>query len=619
MATRREFLKLLSSATMLPGTGAVATTARSPTLRSTLGFAGLSHGVNATHAIAEDYHAQILLRWGDALVDGLGAFDPRMLDAAGQAQRFGYNNDFVAYLPLPYGSNNSEHGLLCVNHEFTNTNFMWPNITAANIQSEMNAGRTATEIAAMGHSVAEIQFDGTSWQVLNNRYNQRVTAASEIVISGPAAGHARMSTEADPRGTLARGIIGACAGGKTPWGTVLIAEENFQLYFRGGSEQQSEQANYQRYGIGNNNIYAWWPQHFARFDLDHEPHEANRFGWVVELDPYEPGRPPVKRTALGRCRHEAATCVLNPDGRVVVYSGDDARFEYLYRFVSAQAYNPHDRVANRDLLDRGVLSVARFHDDGTLSWIPLRFGEGPLTPINGFSSEADVLIETRRAADLLGATRLDRPEDVETNPLDGCIYALMTNNISRTKETVDAANPRASNEFGHILKLMPPGAPGDEVMHAADEFRWTRFVLAGDPENETHAAYYPGTTADGGWFASPDNCAFSPDGTLWIATDQGHAWRKTGFADGLWAYCPTPQGGEFKQFLRAPIGAEVCGPEFTPDGKTLFVAIQHPGVDGVKAADFDSPGTRWPDFDEHMPPRPSVMAIRHRDHRLIGD
>ncbi|MEQ8659980.1 MAG: DUF839 domain-containing protein, partial [Gammaproteobacteria bacterium] len=295
---------------------------------------------------------------------------------------------------------------------------------------------------------------------------------------------------------------------------------------------------------------------------------------------------------------------------------DDEVFEYLYRFVSSARYDQRDAAANRALLDDGELSVARFHDDGTLEWLPLVHGQGALTPAHGFASQADVLIETRRAADLLGATRLDRPEDVETNPRDGSVYAIMTNNLARDAGETDRANPRAANRHGHVLRLVPPGAPGSAVEHAAPRFRWTMFALAGDPASDGR---YPAHVAAASWFSAPDNCAFDGHGRLWIATDQGRAWTATGFADGLWACGEDADGAPvIKCFFRAPFGAEVCGPAFTADDRTLFLAVQHPGIDGLPASSYRAPATRWPDFDATLPPRPAVLAIRRRDGGPIG-
>lgn len=619
MPTRRKFIRYLSLTAI--GASCPAAFGAPAAGRDTqrLAFEEVSRGVDGTHHLPAGYSADILLRWGDPVLPDAPRWAPAALGANAQAAQFGYNNDFVAFMPLPHGSETSTRGLLCVNHEFTNTNFMWPDLNAFNIRRSMSGQRTAVEMAAIGHSVVEIERGERGWRPRTGPFNRRITADSPVQLAGPVAGHQRVRTADDPDGRSCRGILNPCAGGKTPWGTVLIAEENFNMMFAGDTSDPRERRNHRRYGVGSRNVYAWWPLHVARFDVSRHPREANRFGWVVELDPYRPESVPVKRTALGRFKHEAATCTLSRDGRAVVYLGDDETFEYLYKFVSDARFDPHDRAANADILEHGTLYVARFFDDGRLLWIPLRFGAEPLTPAQDFHDQTDVLIEARRAADLVGATRLDRPEDVEASPRDGVVYALLTNNRSRHADALDAANPRAHNDFGHILKLLPPGAPGLAVEHAADEFHWDIFLLAGNPKNAAHRARYPAAVSEHGWFASPDNCAFDPTGRLWIASDQGRAWVKTGSADGLWA-CGEADGAQIaiKHFFRAPIGAEVCGPEFTPDGRTLFVAIQHPGVDGVRGADYDKPGTRWPDFEDGVPPRPSVLAITREDGDVIG-
>lgn len=617
--TRRHFIRYLS-ASLAAGAGLPLSAAGRAASADVDWFPPLPPRSDANHHLPPGYRADILLRWGDLLggTDDID-WDPPSMSAAEQAQRFGYNNDFLAYMPLPRGSDNSAHGLLCVNHEYTNTRFMWPDIELLTAARAMTAERTAVEQAAIGHTVVEIAFRDGRWQPLAGRFNRRLTATSAVRISGPAAGHARLRTSADPHGHTANGILNACSGGKTPWGTVLIAEENFQLYFQGNCDDARERRNHARYGVGSSRTYSWWSKHDRRFSVSAEPHEPNRFGWVVEIDPYDPARQPVKRTALGRFKHEAATCALNNDGRVVVYSGDDQAFEYLYRFVSTQRFQSDQPDHNRDLLDDGVLSVARFHADGTLEWLDLVHGNGPLTASNDFHDQGDVMIETRRAADLLGATRLDRPEDVETNPADGTVYAMLTGNPARHADLLDAANPRTNNRFGHVLRLFPPGAPGAQVAHAARAFRWELFLLAGDPAAASHNAFYPGATPENSWLAAPDNCAFDPQGRLWIASDQGRNWRETGFSDGLWACLPAADGQfEFRRFFSAPIGAEVCGPEFTPDGRHLFLAVQHPGVDGLLRSSYTEPATRWPDFDAALPPRPSVLAIRRRDGRTVG-
>ena len=615
--TRRHFIRYLSLASLAAASRLSSAGPGGPLANVRgLDFEEIAHGVDPTHHVPPGYVAQVLLRWGDPILPGAPAWSPGTISAAGQATQFGYNNDFVAFMPLPLGSASSARGLLCVNHEFTNTQFIWPGLNTMNISRSMSRERTAAEMAAVGHSVVEIELGASGWRTKNSPFNRRLTADSPMRLSGPAAGHTRVQTNEDTQGYNCRGVINPCSGGKTPWSTVLIADENFNLMFAGHTQDRRERRNHQRYGVGSSNVYSWWPRHFERFNVARDSREANRFGWVVELDPYETDSMPIKRTALGRFKHEAATCALNRDGRVVVYLGDDETFEYLYKFVSAQRFDASDRSANRNLLDEGTLYTARFYDDGRLEWLPLRFGSGPLTRENDFHDQGEVLIETRRAADLVGATRLDRPEDVEANLQDGVIYAMLTNNTSRHMDALDAANPRSHNAFGHILKLLPPGAPGTVVDHAADEFQWEIFLLAGNPDEPAHHARYPGAVSANGWLASPDNCAFDPKGRLWIASDQGRGSARTGIADGLWA-CGEDAVGRFviKRFFRAPIGAEVCGPEFTPDGRTLFLAIQHPGVNG---ADYDHPGTRWPDFEHGTPPRPAVLAITREDGDEIG-
>ena len=567
--------------------------------------------------MAEGHEIQVVIRWGDPILPDAPDFDPLAQTAERQARQFGYNCDYLDFFPLPKGSRSTDHGLLVVNHEYASTSLMFPGLGAGR-QARLKVSEEQARIEMMAHggSVVEVRrgADGRWRYVKDSRFNRRITLATPMRISGPAAGHERMRTSADPTGTRVLGMLNNCAGGNTPWGTVLTAEENINFYFGGeAAETGPQRDHYRRYGIVKEALYAW-PRYEPRFNLDREPNEPNRFGWIVEFDPYDPESVPVKRTALGRFKHEGATHAISRDGRVAFYSGDDERFEYIYKFVTARPWNPQDPAANRDLLDEGTLYVARFEANGTLRWLRLVHGEGPLTAANGFHSQADVVIEARRAADLLGATPMDRPEDVETNPVTGRVYALLTNNSRRTAEQVNPANPRARNLHGHVIEIIPPGAGTREVDHAAEEARWTVFLAAGKPGIDPGAQYHR-ATSDQGWLSCPDNCAFDRRGRIWISTDGAGA--AAGVADGLYAADTEGYGRALTRlFYQAPTGAEVCGPCFTPDDTTLFLAIQHPGED--PGSHFGAPSTRWPDFQEGMPPRPSVIAIVRKGGGPVG-
>ena len=577
---------------------------------STLKFIETPHVYDATHHVAKGYKADVLLRWGDAVEADAPAFDPMNQSAAAQAKQFGYNCDFIGFMPLPAGSNNGERGLLCVNHEYTNQHLMFPGVDR---KQKLSKAQTEIEMAAHGHSIVEIAKQGGKWSVIRSSdYNRRIHVGTKMWISGPAAGHDRLKTAADPTGRSVFGTVNNCAGGQTPWGTVLIAEENFHRYFGGSPASTAEARNHKRYGLTGKSRSSW-ADHHDRFNVDKEPNEPNRFGWMVEIDPYDPSSTPVKRTALGRFKHEGANSTVNRDGRVVVYTGDDQHFDYIYKFVSTDRFDPGNRAANRTLLDDGTLFVARFDADGTLNWLPLVWDTGPLTAVNGFNSQADVLIETRYAADLLGATPMDRPEDVEPNPATGTVYVMLTNNKKRKPNQVDAANPRAQNKHGHILEMIPPGY-GAYADHAAQKFRWEIPLLAGDPSKAADGAKYHTEISANGWLSTPDNCAFDSKGRLWIATDGA---PKSGIADGVWA-TDVEGGGRMltKRFFAAPRGAELCGPSFTPDDKTFFGAVQHPADE--KKSTFANPSTRWPDFKDGMPPRPSVVVVTKNDGGVIG-
>jgi uncharacterized protein len=575
-----------------------------------LSFKEIAKRSSPTHGLAEHYRMDIVLRWGDPLHDAI-PFDPTALSEAAQQRQFGYNNDFIAYLPITRGGSESDHGLLCVNHEYTNRALMFSGVTreTEKTHTDISTDYAKIEMQAHGASVVEVKRGDAGWEyVIGSPYNRRITATTPMRFSGAAAGHADLRTSYDTEGLHPRGMIGNCSGGVTPWGTVLTCEENFDYYFE-GEIADSHKAMYARYQVGTETWYDW-SRTDPRFDLGKEPNEPNRFGWVVEYDPYDPTFTPIKRTALGRFKHEAANTVMNHDGRLVIYSGDDEPFEYVYRFVTQGKVTLGNPAANRNLLDSGVLSVARFDADGTMEWLPLVYGERGLTPENGFHSQAEVLIFARKAADLLGATPMDRSEDVEPNPVTGSVFMSLTKNADRV--ITNAANRRAHNKYGHIIEMIPPVNAGGHD-HSATQFHWSIFLEGGNPAVSEHHAYYQSPPSEQGWLTNPDNVAFDGMGRIWIATDGQPT--AVGLCDGLYAaQCEGAEKGAPKLFFTAPVGAEVTGPRFTPDSKTLFLSVQHP----AEGSSRDAPATLWPDFKEGMPPRPSVVAFTHEKGRVIG-
>jgi uncharacterized protein len=582
---------------------------------SAFSFTEVEAGVDETHHVAEGYDANVLLRWGDALFPDSPAFDPMAQSAEAQRLQFGYNSDYVGYVPL---DGSAAHGLLVINHEYTSAQLMFPGIVTIVEKEGKKVIETAPlakeqvdiEMAAHGGTIVEIRKVGGKWQVIiDSPYNRRITAETEMEITGPAAGNIRLKTSADPTGMKVLGMINNCAGGVTPWGTYVSGEENFHGYFSGElAADHAEAKGHERYGVPEESYE--WANYYDRFDVGKEPNEPNRFGWIVETDPMDANSTPKKRTALGRFKHEGAESIVAKDGRVVFYLGDDERFDYVYKFVTSGTFNPDDRAANMSLLDSGTLYVAKFSVDGKVEWMPLVQGEGPLTAENGFASQADVLIGTRLAADLLGATKMDRPEDIEPNGKNGKVYVMLTNNTRRKAEQIDAANPRAENAFGHIIEISE--ADGD---FTATSGTWEILLKCGDPSvAEVGATFSTDTTANG-WFGMPDNCVIDADGRLWVSTD-GQNHKATGRTDGVWAVDTEGDArATSKLFYRVPVGAELCGPRITPDMTTMFVAVQHPAEGGEEWPEFgrpsyyEDPSTRWPDFKDDMPVRPSVVAI----------
>lgn len=567
-------------------------------------FVEIEHGGDEHHHVAPDHEAKVLIRWGDPLFRNSPEFDPNKQSAEAQKLQFGYNNDYIGYLDLEPQGEQEARALLCINHEYPIPGLMFPNFPK-NGYKKVDAEKAAITQAAVGNTIVEVVLENGEWRVnLDSEYNRRIQCLdTELEISGPAAGHPRMRTSADRKGRNVIGTMNNCAGGMTPWGTYLTCEENFNFHFSGKLDKDHvEAANHKRYNVPSANFA--WGDHDERFDIGKEANEANRFGWVVEIDPLNPNAKPIKRTALGRFKHEGGETIVAADGRLVVYMGDDQRFEYLYKFVSRDKVDLDNPKANADLLDHGTLYVAKFFDEGYLEWLPLEHDNKLLH--DQFDSQADILIEARRAADVLGATPLDRPEDVVPNKENGKVYVMLTNNHKRSQ--ADNGSPRAENHFGHIV----------EITELDNNFSntkgyWDVLVKCGNPAVPSQGAKWNPDISENGWFASPDNAVVDPSGRLWVSSDQGKKTFMTGTNDGLWALeTEGASRGTGKMFFRAPLGAEVCGPIFSDDGESLFVAVQHPGDHGNGPVRVENATTRWPDFNDGMPPRPSVLAIRKK-------
>lgn len=587
---------------------------------NTFDFTEIQSGVDGNIHVPNGYDADVLISWGDAFDSTMEPFDPYNQTLEGQLRRFGYNNDFIGYVSLPEGKTNNYHGLLCVNHEYAYEPMMFPKKLGEN--NTYSKEQTQIAQASCGCSIIEIIRDKKTkkWRfVPDSPYNRRISMYdAKIAISGPAKEHDRLKTTADPEGKTIIGTFQNCAGGITPWGTYLTCEENIDYGFGNYDKADPNNPEVQkskRFGLGKN---VDWCRYDSRFDMAQEPNEINRFGWVVEIDPYDPQSTPRKHTALGRFKHENCLTVIDEKTqKVIAYMGDDQYFEYLYKFISDKTYKPNDKKHNMSLLESGTLYVAKFNTDMSLEWMPLIHGQGKLTTENGFNSQADVVIDARYAADMVGATPLDRPEGIAKDPNNGDIYVSLTMNEKRTETNI--ANPRKYNEYGQILCLKTGNA------HHKNTHEWD-ILLLGGPAEAQGTGTKAGST-EHGTIACPDNLAFDYAGRLWVATDQGANWgKKTGKSDGIYAVEHKGEHrGRSKLFFRSPVGAETTGICFTPDDQTLFVCVQHPGTDGAHAyegfnrkATFNDPATRWPNADNsNMPPQPSVVQISRKNGEKI--
>jgi uncharacterized protein len=577
-----------------------------------LGFSGIPVSTGDALIVPPGYVTEVLYAWGDPVSDG-PAFKPDASNTAEeQALQAGMHHDGIQFFPLPAGDVSSTHGLLAVNHEYTDDGLLH-----ADGMEPWTAEKVRKSQAAHGVAVIEVRLEGNRWRLVRpSAYARRITGSTPIEISGPAAGHALLRTQADPTGRTALGTLNNCAHGVTPWGTYLTCEENFNSYFVNHSGTiPSLQV---RYGITDKGFGYRWHEFDERFDASRHPNEPNRFGWIVEIDPYDPARPPVKRTAMGRFKHEGAALAIAPDHRVVFYMGDDERFECIFKFVSRDRYDAANRAANLSVLDEGVLYAARFNADGTGEWLEFTAGKNGLAAAAGFPSQAEVVINARGAAEVVKATRMDRPEWIAVHPKTREVYCALTNNTNRAADgrpPVDAANPRQQNVFGHIIRWRERDRDP-----TATRFEWDVFVLCGDPGNPD-----PGKrgTIKGDIFGSPDGLWVDRRGVLWIQTDVStSALNKGDYANlgNNMMLAADPTTGEVRRFLTGPRGCEITGVITTPDGRTMFVNIQHPGETASERSNPASPTavSSWPDGPAGGRPRSATVVIRKSDGGVIG-
>ncbi|MEJ8476464.1 PhoX family protein [Roseibium algae] len=595
--SRRGFLggivALGSGATAMGlGTSLLGSTSAEAMTSSRFGFKAIPIATDSTVHVPEGYTWDVLVRWGDKLFSDAADFDHATGgDAATSDRVFGENTDGMEFFSV------GDHQLIAVNHEYANPKLNLPNnkdgipTSAEDVKKLQNL---------QGVTVMEVSEGEHGWQVVvDSPFNRRITHNTPMRLAGPAAGHDLLKTDADPSGTQSLGTFNNCGSGKTPWGTYLTCEENFNGYFGSTDAAFAVPDDYKRYGIGLKSRYAY--QMFdPRFDISKNVNEPHRAGYVVEIDPADPASTPVKRTALGRFKHENAECALGRDGHVVVYLGDDERGEFLYKFVSNGTYQAGGSTDG--LLDDGTLFVAKFHDDGTGEWLAL-------TEETTGMSQAELSIFTRMAASKVGATTMDRPEWIAVNPVAVEAYCALTNNKNRGIKTnaggdetpVGGPNPRAENKYGQIVRWYP-----ENDDHVDPKFKWDLFVMAGNPEVHGGDTYGGSSNINAGnMFNSPDGMAFDTKGLLWIQTD-GNDSNEGDFAGqgNNQMLIGDPATGEIQRFLTGPHGSEVTGLNWSVDRRSAFAGIQHP-----KAP--------FPDGDGKLA-RSSIVVIKRDDNALIG-
>jgi hypothetical protein len=580
-----------------------------------LGFNEVPTSTDDTIHVPDGYTWQVLAPWGTPLLPGAPAFlEDASNSAADQALQVGFNHDGTHYFPLPVFGD--ARGLLVVNHEYTDANQIYSALDGPAIAPD-DAGRNKVAKALAAHGVSVIavmrRLDGR-WSVVPfDPRNRRITGTTPMRFSGPVrSNHPMLKSDVTP---VPIGTLNNCAMGYTPWGTYLACEENWNGYFGTDDATWVRSDLEARYGVSATGFGYNWHKAEARFDLARNRNELNHFGWVVEFNPYDPRSRPIKRSALGRHKHEGASCTESK-GRIVVYSGDDENGDYLYKFVGSA---PWRQVLAKGLspLDHGTLYVAKFSDDGSGQWLPLVHGTGPLTTQNGWVDQADVMIRTRMAGDALGATRLHRPEWVAVHPHTGDVFVTLTNGSGNNAAVNSNRDP---NPYGHILRFT-------EDRNDDRSFGWDVFLLAGDP------SYDPSVPPDQPVFGSPDGLWVDPSGILWIQTDvsnssQNLASRGYDHIGNNAMLAAIPETGEVRRFLTGPRGCEITGVTMTPDQRTMFVNVQHPGESttywnnqfGVPSTTNPSSVSSWPYGNEANPrrPRPATVVIRRKDGGRIG-
>jgi hypothetical protein len=659
-----------------------------PTRPGALGFTAVPRSLADTVTVPAGYSITVLYSLGDPIAAGvapytnLGTDDPATYD-----RRAGDHHDGMHFFGLgpdasPYAPQAVDRGLLCLNHEAITPLFLHPTGPTPATGNRTDAGEILREAYLHGVSIIEVRRTGGQWSyVQGSPYNRRIHTLTEMEISGPLRGKDPMKTKFSPTGERVRGTVNNCANGWTPWGTYLTCEENWAGYFRrttatdNPNRSPKELTALARYGVAGggrerwatftpdtaDNLYGRWiaevvPGGSATTDYRNA---ANTYGWVVEIDPYSPTSTPKKRTALGRFAHEGAVFAKAVAGQpVVVYSGDDSRNEYMYKFVSQQLWSPSDANATQRMaigdkyLDAGTLYVAKFNSDGTGQWIPLLFGQNGITasnPAYSFADQADVDLHTRLAADAVGATKMDRPEWAAVDPITGAVYLTLTNNNATLRSLVatEPANPRHYNDVkaganqygnpnGHIVRWK-------EETPSSTTFKWDIYLFgAGADLDATHVNLSGlDETND---FSSPDGLWFSEaTNVLWIQTDDGAYTDVTncmllaalpgqvgdgaaktitnvdqsGATKEVTTFPGAKPGVKLKRFLVGPVQCEITGLAENGDGTALFLNIQHPGED-TQLANLATPASTWPASTAGARPRSATLVVTKNDGGKIG-